>query len=98
MRPTLSFEPNQMDEIIRRDFQAKVDRAIERFKASIWFGSGYAGTSALMAFLADEIPEKYDWEPVAMGSNPFPMIILTGYNPTVEEVLKAPRKLPRSVN
>lgn len=75
-----------------------VERAIERFKSSVWFNSGYAGTAALMAFLADEIPEKYEWEPVNMVSNPFPTIVLTGYTPTTEEVLKAPKKIPRSVN
>lgn len=89
---------NPMDELIREDFNRKVDRAFIRWKASPWFGSTYAGAAAVMAFLADEIPEKYEWEPVVTGSSLIPIPTLIGYTPDMEEVLQASPKLNRSVN
>ena len=100
MRPKSSFRvsPPNIDRIIQEEFDVLVARAFERWKSSKWANSVYAGTTALMAFLSDEIPEKFEWEPISISSSNVPLIVLTGYTPELEEILGLQGELSKGLN
>lgn len=86
---------SSIDDEIIKEFNGHIERCMTILQGTVWVDSYLSAANAFAAIVAMEIPECFQWELVPRASSSVPCVIITGYLPPIDQILRKKPKEPK---